>query len=237
MRRARSLTRVTTTDVTITGRILALDAALANCAVGVVAGHDLVASRLRPGPRGHVAALAAMVNDVLAKAGTYPAGLACIAVTVGPGSFTGLRAALALAHGIGIATGRPVIGVTLAEVLASSLPNLRGRDLWTAIDSRRGRVFLDRGEGMQACPLDELPHPAGPVAIAGDAAVGVAARLAARGNDVMLTDARQPAIRHVALVASRRLAGTLPPCPAEPLYVDEPEARRPQAGRPGSSRG
>jgi hypothetical protein len=78
--------------------------------------------------------------------------------------------------------------------------------------------------------LDDLPRPDGPVAIAGDAAIAVAARLAAREADVMLTDARLPVARHVALVGERRLAGDLPPRAPQPIYVDPPEARLPAAG-------
>ena len=55
-------------------------------------------------------------------------------------------------------------------------------------------------------------------------------RLAARDVDVMLTDARLPIVRHVAVVAERRFQGELRPLPAQPLYVDPPEARLPAAG-------
>jgi tRNA threonylcarbamoyladenosine biosynthesis protein TsaB len=78
--------------------------------------------------------------------------------------------------------------------------------------------------------LDALPVPDGKIAMAGDAAAAVAARLAARDADVMLTDARLPLARHVAEVAERRFAGMLRPLPAQPLYVDPPEARPPAAG-------
>jgi hypothetical protein len=66
--------------------------------------------------------------------------------------------------------------------------------------------------------------------LAGDAAPAVAAWLAARDIDVMLTDARMPIARHIAVVAERRLAGALPPLTAQPLYVDPPEARLPAGG-------
>ena len=79
-------------------------------------------------------------------------------------------------------------------------------------------------------PLDALPVPDGKVAVAGDAAAAVAARLAARDADVMLTDARLPIARHVAVVAERRFSGELRPLPAQPLYVDPPEARLPAGG-------
>jgi tRNA threonylcarbamoyl adenosine modification protein YeaZ len=180
---------------------------------------------------------------VLAGSCLDASALDAVAVTVGPGSFTGLRAALALAHGIGGAAGCPVIGVTVAEALADALDDLPhpsaalsptdGRLLWIALDSRRGRVFLERvTEHMPAgaLALDALPAPPGPVVVAGDAAPEVAARLAACDHDVRLTDVRLPLARHVARVGARRLLGELAPCAAQPLYVDPPEAKLPAGG-------
>jgi tRNA threonylcarbamoyl adenosine modification protein YeaZ len=170
-----------------------------------------------------------MARDVLQEAGIGAQDLSLIGVTVGPGSFTGLRAALALAQGLALGAGCPLVGVTVAEALADGLRLSAGRKLWTAIDSRRGRVFLDRNGTAGTVALDALPDPGGPVAVAGDAAIAVAARLAARGADVLLTDARLPLPRHVAVVAMRRHAGEIAPLPARPLYIDAPEAR-PSAG-------
>lgn len=208
-------------------RILALDSALSRCSVALVADQVLIAERREDQARGQAALLPVMVEEVLAGADAAVTGLDAIAATVGPGGFTGIRACLALAHGLALGAGIPVVGVTVAEALGSSLPHLGRRALWVAIDSRRGRVFLDRGAGPVPCPLDALPRPDGPVAIAGDAAIPVAARLAARGEHVMLTDARRPVGRHIAVVAERRLKGMIAPLPAWPIYVDPPETRLP----------
>ncbi len=102
--------------------------------------------------------------------------------------------------------------------------------LWTAVTARRGRVFLDMGEGFAGYPTDALPQPRGRIAVCGNAANLVAATLAARGTDVMLTAARAPRPAHVAEMAALRHAGGLPPIPAAPLYVDAPEARLPAGG-------
>src|SRR6202012_4099015 len=123
---------------------------------------------------GHAALLPVMARDVLGEAAMTAESLDLVAVTVGPGGFTGIRAGLALAHGIALAAGVPVVGVTVGEALAESLPFLADRQLWVAIDSRRGRVFLERGSTVMATPLDALPMPEGRVALAGDAAVTVA---------------------------------------------------------------
>ena len=211
-------------------RILALDAALARCSAAVLADGAVLAHEAAPAPRGQPALLAPMVARVLARSGLAAPSLDAIAVTVGPGSFAGLRAALALAHGIALAAGRPVIAVRVAEALAESLTLPTGRTLWVAIDSRRGRVFLDRDGAVAAESLAALPRPSGPVALAGDAANQVAARLAARGDNVMLTNAHLPDAVAVARVAARRLAGALPPLAAQPLYIDPPEAKLPAGG-------
>ncbi len=211
-------------------KLLALDAALARCSAAVVADGRVRAHQAAAARRGQPALLAPMVQAVLAQSGLAASGLDAVAVSVGPGSFAGLRAAIALAQGIALAAGRPVIGVRVAEALAASLALPPRRTCWVAIDSRRGRVFLDRGSSIEPFALTELPRPAGPVAIAGDAALEVVARMAARGDDVMLTDARLPDAIHVATVAARRLAGDLPPLDAQPLYIDPPEAKLPAGG-------
>jgi tRNA threonylcarbamoyladenosine biosynthesis protein TsaB len=211
-------------------RILALDAALARCAAAVVIDQQLISVRQENAVIGHAALLPVMTEAVLEEARLSAADLELVAVTVGPGSFTGIRAALALAHGIALAVGVPVVGVTVGEALADALPNLGHRSLWSVIDSRRGRIFLERSGSVVAIPLDALPVPEGGVALAGDAAPAVAARLAARDVDVMLTDARLPMVRHVAVVAEQRSVGQRPPLEAQPLYVDPPEARLPAGG-------
>jgi tRNA threonylcarbamoyl adenosine modification protein YeaZ len=207
--------------------ILALDAALARCSATLVDGGRVVAARRVEGARGQMA-LAGMVQAVLA--GVDPSGLDGVAVTVGPGSFTGLRSAIALAHGVALGAGSPVVGVSVAEALAAGAVGLMGRALWVAIDTKRGRVFLTREGVAESVALDDLPHPGGPIAVAGDAAIAVFARLAARGCDVMLSDARLPDGGAIAAVGARRLRGEIGPLAAQPLYIDPPEAKLPAGG-------
>jgi tRNA A37 threonylcarbamoyladenosine modification protein TsaB len=194
-------------------RILALDAALARCAAAVVIDQQLVSVRQENAVIGHAALLPVMTEAVLDEARLSAGDLDLVA-----------------AHGIALAAGVPVVGVTVGEALADALPHLGHRSLWSVIDSRRGRVFLERSGDVVAVPLDALPMPEGGVALAGDAAPAVAARLAARDIDVMLTDARLPMVRHVAVVAEQRFAGQRPARAAQPLYVDPPEARLPAGG-------
>jgi hypothetical protein len=107
---------------------------------------------------------------------------------------------------------------------------LPGRVLWAVTDSRRDRVFLEIGGSVAAHDLLSLPPPNGPVAIAGDAAIAVTARLAARDFDVLLTDAFLPTPLGIALAATERFAGRTSERSAQPLYVDPPEAKLPAGG-------
>jgi tRNA threonylcarbamoyladenosine biosynthesis protein TsaB len=213
-------------------RILALDSAIGRCSATLVASGTVLAAQLQDQRRDHAAILPVMVGDVLRAAQMAVPDLDAIAVTVGPGSFTGIRAGLALAQGLSLAGGCPVVGVTVAEALAAAMPDLAGRVLWCAIPSRRGRVFLMAGSHVLSLAVTDLPTPAEPVALAGPAGVEVAERLVQRGADVVLTDTQLPDGACVAAVAQRRLLGILPAIPVEPLYVDPPEAKPRQAPAP-----
>ncbi|MBL6078961.1 tRNA (adenosine(37)-N6)-threonylcarbamoyltransferase complex dimerization subunit type 1 TsaB [Belnapia sp. T18] len=214
--------------------ILALDAALAGCSAALVDGDRVLAARAAQGDRGHAALLPPMAEAVLREAGLAATALDAVAAVVGPGGFTGLRAALALAEGLALGIGRPAIGVTTGEALAAALP-FGPRAVWSAIDNRRGRVMLERfppgslqAEGPPEVVAEtDLPRPAFPVALAGDAAPAIAARLAAQGLDALLSASRLPSAIAAARVAALRLAGALPPLAARPLYVEPPAVRRP----------
>ncbi|MBV8458214.1 MAG: tRNA (adenosine(37)-N6)-threonylcarbamoyltransferase complex dimerization subunit type 1 TsaB [Acetobacteraceae bacterium] len=209
---------------------LVLDGALRRCGAWIVSGGTAHASREAVGDRDQAVLLAAMVRDLLAETQLAAASLDLIAVIIGPGSFTGIRAALALAHGLGLGGGIPVIGVTVGEAIVEALPPDPHRQLWIATDSRRGRVFLERRSRAESFALETLPTPDGPVAIAGDQAVPVAAILAARDFDVVLTEIRQPDAMAILRAAVKRAQGDLPQRAPQPLYIDAPEVRFPASG-------
>lgn len=197
-------------------RVLTLDASMAVCSAGLVE-HDRVLGYSRV--EGELAALPSLVEGLFAAHGR---ALDLVAVIVGPGSFTGLRASIALAHGIGLASGAPVLGVTVGAALAQD-----GPPVWAAIDSKRGRVFLERDGRVESVALDQLPLPPGPIALGGDAALAAGELLAGRGADVRLMSEPLPAPLGIARAAveGRTIA-------AQPIYVDPPAARPGPAGRP-----
>ncbi|MBL8675330.1 MAG: tRNA (adenosine(37)-N6)-threonylcarbamoyltransferase complex dimerization subunit type 1 TsaB, partial [Rhodospirillales bacterium] len=129
--------------------ILAFDAACAACSVAVArvgasGGVETLASESRALERGHAAVLAPMIEAALAAAGVAPAALSLVAVTSGPGSFTGVRIALATARGLALALDIPVAAIsTTSVVLAAASQADRARaaadraKLVAAIDTRR----------------------------------------------------------------------------------------------------
>ena len=207
-------------------RVLAISSASGGCLAAMVEGGVAVASARLAAERGLPEAIPAMVARLIGEAGAP--GL--VAVVVGPGSFTGLRAGIAVAQGVALGAGIESVGVTVAEALTHALPDLDGRLLWVANVSRTGRVFIEREGALASFGLDDIPVAAGRIAVAGDVSHEVAAILASRGNDVMLTSARVALPVHIAAVALQRAAGTLPPLAAVPLYVDAPEAKLPAGG-------
>ena len=217
-------------------RILAIEGALARCSAAVLADGAVLAAALADAPRGQPALLPPMAARVLAEAGLSAAALDAVAVGVGPGGFTGLRAAIALAEGIARGAGRPLHGVTTGEALLAGLPpGMRaGRTVWAAIDNRRGRVVLEvfaPGQDVPGPPLvaalEALPPPAGPVLALGDAAEAVAAALVARGDPAEARPGLPEAADLARLVASRLRAG-IALRGAAPLYAEPPAVTAPR---------
>lgn len=174
----------------------------------------------------------------LAEAVLGDAPIDVVAVTVGPGSFTGLRTGIALAHGIAAARAVPLVAVAAAEALAHAFP---GSPVLAAFDTGRGsrlHVQLVDADGVAQAPLaleeSALPGQKLPpcLVVAGPAASRAAARLLAVERDVRLADARAPASAAIAAVAAERQAGRRASLAALPLYVDPAEARVASGLRP-----
>ncbi len=215
-------------------RLLVLDGSLARSSAALLVDGAVVAEAAIAGARGQPTALPPLAEAMLRQGGAPDA----VAVVVGPGGFTGLRAAIALAEGIALGAGIPLIGLTTGEALAAALPDAQraGRAVWAAIDTKRGRFLLEIvAEGQHHAtapplPMTEatLPRPAGPVVVVGDAAPILAARLLARGADAVLSASRLPLAAAAGRVALLRLAGRIPPRDAMPLYVEPPAVRMPK---------
>ncbi len=204
--------------------ILAIDAAGPRAGIALLGDDGAVSwQKFTPGRPGLIETLPVLLREAAA------ARPEAVAVTIGPGSFTGLRTAISLAQGFAAAAGVSLLGVTVAEAYRAGLPHL-DRPLWVVIRARRDRIFLLREDRAEAFADADLPLPDGKVALAGDAADEAAAQLVARGADVALTGATCLDPVWVGQAALARRAAGLKPHEAMPLYIDPPEAKLPAAG-------
>ncbi|MGA1856609.1 tRNA (adenosine(37)-N6)-threonylcarbamoyltransferase complex dimerization subunit type 1 TsaB [Azospirillum sp. 11R-A] len=231
-------------------KVLGLDTATSGCSAALwdgTAGQDdgarVTVRRSPPMARGQAEVLVPLAQEVLADAGAGFAGLDRIAVTVGPGAFTGLRIALAAARGIAVAQDLPVIGITSFDAIAHGVPAAEraGRFLLVAVDSRRAEPFLQLYDaalapvGDPAMPdpaaipgwLDGL-YPSGPLLLAGDAAAAVAPLLAGRADLALASGDGLPDAAVVAALGAVRPTGL----PAEPFYLRPPDVTLPKTGGP-----
>jgi len=122
---------------TLPTRILSLDAATTACSVALWVEGRIVARRFEVMNRGQSEALLPMVAAVLQESGIDKPDL--IAVTVGPGAFTGIRIGLAAARGLGLAWNIPVAGISTTLALAATLPPhvRQGHSIIVVLDSKR----------------------------------------------------------------------------------------------------
>lgn len=120
-------------------KVLIVDTALGACSAGVVEDDRPLAVRSELMTKGHQERLAGLVRDAVAEAGGGFDVLDRIGVTVGPGSFTGLRVGIAFALGLGAALDRPVVGVSTLDALAACAPS--AGLVAAVIDARRGQVY------------------------------------------------------------------------------------------------
>jgi tRNA threonylcarbamoyl adenosine modification protein YeaZ len=222
--------------------LLALESAASTCSVAVcdAAGRVLGARRGEPGPY-QADRLVELVDAALRDAGLDYAAVEVIAVNRGPGSFTGVRAGVAVARGLALALARPVIAVNTLEVLAAALGPRPSGTIVAATDARRGQVYLQcfdhrlapLGAPGVVAPEDvTLAAAAPPIHLVGSGAALVRAALPDR-RPMVSADLEADAVG-VARRALARLAegeGPRDGWKVQPLYLRPPDARLP-APRP-----
>jgi tRNA threonylcarbamoyladenosine biosynthesis protein TsaB len=216
-------------------RVLAIDTALAACSAAVLdtATGMIVASESQAMVRGHAEALIALVARVVQQANMTPREVGRVAVTTGPGSFTGLRVGIAAARGIALASGVPAVGIsTLSAFAAPYLGADENYSVVAAIDARHEHVYLQvfapEGRTLVAprlAPLGEAVRAASEhnACIVGSAAAAVAAALTKTGLDPAKVDAS--GAPDVAWVARLGAVASEKDSPPKPLYLRAPDAQ------------
>lgn len=214
-------------------RILAIDTALGACSACVLeaGATQPVAIEQVAMERGHAEALMPMIERVMGKVEGGFSSLDRVAVTIGPGSYTGLRVGISAARAIAFAAGIPAVGVsTLAATAAPLIGREGGRVIAAALDARHGQVWFQalNAQGKQLVSIRQVNHRdaaraigAGPVSLVGSAALAVANDAWAIGLDaVVVDDARAPDVIWVARLGMIADPQSAPP---RPLYLKEPE--------------
>jgi len=220
-------------------RVLVVDTALSLCTAGVfeVDGVAVRSLGLRSEAmtKGHSERLAGLARDAARDAGGFH-GIDRIGVTVGPGSFTGLRVGMAFALGLGAALGKPVVGLSTLDALAGASD---APDRAALIDARRGQVyarFWKAGEAQgpaEALSIEEAQARVAELTM--PALIG-------SGSGLVLESA--PGATVVDAVGARpedlaRLTAALDPAtnPPKPLYLRAPDATPPTRlpGQPRSA--
>lgn len=214
-------------------RILAIDSALPAVSACVL-DHDAeepIASESAAMERGHAEALLPLIERVMAKVeGGFPS-IDRVAVTVGPGSFTGIRIGLAAGQAIALAANAEIVGVsTLAALAAPLILDPFDGVAAAAIDARHGRVFVAAfsadGRALLA-PCRATPQEAlrdigtGPMLLIGSGAELLAKE--ARGRGVAAKIVSNCASPQISFVARLGLAARPDSAPARPLYLKEPD--------------
>src|SRR5271169_5212167 len=121
-------------------KTLAVDTALGACSVAITSDGATLAHHWVPMPRGHAEALAPMVEQAMAESGLAFADLDRLAVTTGPGTFTGQRVGLAFMRGLRLALDRPLVGITTLAAMAAAVEQ-KSRLVAVIHDARRGEAY------------------------------------------------------------------------------------------------
>ncbi|WP_299477092.1 tRNA (adenosine(37)-N6)-threonylcarbamoyltransferase complex dimerization subunit type 1 TsaB [uncultured Roseibium sp.] len=220
-------------------RVLAIDTALSNCAAAVLddgkdtACFDSIGEEIG---RGHAERLMDMIGEVMAETSTAFSDLDRVAVTVGPGSFTGLRVGLSVARGFGLVLGKPVVGITtLAAIARSSAPRDAGGPLLVALTGKGEEVYCQEftpfgdtiGDAAVRTLSDLAATTSKRIRLAGSAADSVASSLGLPLEQIVSRSAF-PGIREVAELG---LLADPVICTPSPLYLRPPDATPQTRGR------
>jgi tRNA threonylcarbamoyladenosine biosynthesis protein TsaB len=223
--------------------LLALDAAGSACSAAAWRDGAVVAHRLEAMGRGQSERLVPMIEEVMGEAGLDYQELDAIAVTRGPGGFTGVRIGLAAARGLALAWDRPIIAVSTLEAVAAATAEAerRGRVILVLLDAKRADLYVQAFD-TDLAPLSEpeaLPPelivrglPPGPLLLAGDGVDQARRALEALGRNLLIS--RAPALCDAAQVAALAARRALPAAGAAAptaLYLRTPDVTPPPAAQ------
>lgn len=221
-------------------KILAIDTALSNCSAAIWEDGEVLGVNSIELSRGHVEVLMPMIKNLMAKTSANFSDIDMIAVTIGPGSFTGMRTGLSAAHGLALALNIPVHGVTTFEAVAFSVfrqlnKGAKSLPLFVVLETKRADFYFQQytADGSpQNEPIAALPEaiiqllPNCPIRVAGDACDRFLDAVPENkiGNIKVVNECRFPFSEHVAEIAGNRVHSAKK---ATPFYIHPPAAKLP----------
>jgi tRNA threonylcarbamoyladenosine biosynthesis protein TsaB len=218
-------------------RVLAVDTTTPRGSLAVVTAEAVEVEVRRESPEGHSRWLLSAVERALDDLGIDPRELDGLAVTVGPGSFTGLRVGISSVQGLALATGRPCLGRPSLDILARLVLG-QAPSIVALVDAVRGEVFgaiYDgggrlRGERRAGRVEDLLGELEGPAAFVGDGALRYRPQIEARVPGALFPDVELFLAAELGRVALDALAAGEGGAPGElrPLYLREAHIRKPR---------
>jgi tRNA threonylcarbamoyl adenosine modification protein YeaZ len=220
--------------------ILAIDTALTVCATAVfdATSGETRASESLDMARGHAEALMPQIARVMDAARCEFSQIDRIAVTVGPGSFTGLRVGISAARGLALAAGKPAIGLSALSALAAPLVAARTQDtIVAAIDARNEQIyfqiFAPNGTTLVTPRLDHASNAVRAAVMEPTIIIGSgAALLAAHWPDSAPMPRVEPrAAPDIGWIARLGAAAQDDRSAPKPLYLRRPDARPQEAAR------
>ncbi len=222
--------------------ILAFDTTQAACSAAISHAGEVLSWRFEAMSRGHAERLMPMIEEVRQEAAVQFQEMEAVAVTLGPGTFTGVRVGLAAARALALVAEVPILGVSTLELLASAAaPRERG-GIIAAIDARRGELYLQAFDSQGISVTEAAVCPAAsftpPATLAQGIIVGLGADILAPYLPEWQLDSniQQPDARILALAAEgwAHRANRQPPAP---IYLRAPDARLPaQPAGPSAGR-
>jgi tRNA threonylcarbamoyladenosine biosynthesis protein TsaB len=220
--------------------ILSFDTCFDACSVAAGRGLRSLAPAIsfafEPMQKGHAERLLPMVEAVMSEAGLAFAALDRIAVTSGPGTFTGTRICVSAARALALATGAELVAVSSLKLMAMSplIPTAPTRRVAVATDARRGEVYLEVFDrhtlesvfAARCLEVEEAARLLGrePIVVAGSGGDSLARAARQQGLDaiVILPDLLPDALDMLFASAELPASATV-----RPLYLRPPDAKPP----------
>jgi tRNA threonylcarbamoyladenosine biosynthesis protein TsaB len=224
--------------------VLGIETATPTASVGLAEEDCVLAERSLGMTRNHAVAILPLIDETLQDGGVGLRDVDAVAVSIGPGSFTGLRVGLSVAKGLVLVGGMAIVGVPTLEVLAQTAA-ADGVPICTVLDARRGEVYTAAFrcchggvECIHEATVVSLEHLASyvpsPCRMIGDLVDTRAAFLRERlGPGVAMVPGVAPSGAVVARMGARRIQSSGPDDPfgLEPVYLRIPDAEWKRAAK------